>query len=273
MPPMQGRLPKRPLNDSRRSCQISVVVPTLREAANLPALVPAVDDALSGEDYELLIVDDSSDDGTIQICHQLSRRYPVVLHTRSKPVGGLSGAVLCGFDRARGAILAVMDADLQHPPEALPALLRPVLNGEADFVIGSRYIRGARILDDWGILRRLTSSLATVLAQPLVRGIHDPLSGFFALKREIWEQANHLDPLGYKIALELLCKSHVKNVREVPITFRLRKQGESKLAFRQQILFLRHLIKLYSWRRSSSADLVLPPPKNQLAMVELLRNR
>ncbi|HEV8606361.1 MAG TPA: polyprenol monophosphomannose synthase [Tepidisphaeraceae bacterium] len=237
---------------SRHSCLVSVIVPTLREAANLPILVSAIDAALFGYDYEILIIDDASGDGTIEICQQLAEDYPLMLHTRSMPVGGLSGAVLCGFSLAQGAILAVMDADLQHPPECLPSLLQPILSGEADFVLGSRYIRGGRILDDWGVLRRLTSALATILAGPLVRGIHDPMSGFFALRREIWEQAQHLDPLGYKIALELLCKCPIRKIKEVPITFALRQRGKSKLSLNQQTMFLRHLVKLYLWRHSLS---------------------
>ncbi len=224
----------------------------------MPTLVRGIDRALSDKDYEVLIIDDSSGDGTIEVCQELAEQYPVVLHTRRAPTGGLSGAVLCGFSLARGAILAMMDADLQHPPECLPSLLQPILSGEADFVLGSRYVRGGRILDDWGVLRRLTSTVATILAGPLVRGIHDPMSGFFAMRREIWEQAQHLDPLGYKIALELLCKCPIRKIKEVPITFALRQRGDSKLSFKQQIMFLRHLIKLYLWRHSLAPTAIAP---------------
>src|SRR3954471_16737125 len=103
--------------------EVSVVVPALNEAANLPALAERVDAALCGTSYELLVVDDGSTDGTPEVCAALAERFPLELVVRPEPHAGLSGAVLEGFARARGDVLVVMDADLQHPPERIPALL------------------------------------------------------------------------------------------------------------------------------------------------------
>ena len=243
---------------SRRQPQISVIVPALHEAANLPELAARIDTALLGRDYELLIIDDASNDGTIEICDKLAQDYPLNLYTRTILSGGLSGAVLGGFAFSRGEILVVMDADLQHPPEFLPALIDPIVWREADFVIGSRYVLGGRIQDDWGILRHLNSGLATLLARPLNPGVRDPMSGFFALTRLVWQRAERLDPMGYKIALELLCKCKLTNVVEVPITFGLRRHGRSKLSLKEQIAFLKHLTNLYLRRYPWSVGLLAP---------------
>ena len=229
------------------SPHISLIVPTLNEAANLPAVAERVDRALAGRAYELLIVDDNSRDNTPAVCRELAVKYPLRLIVRERPKDGLSGAVLHGMAEARGDVLAVMDADLQHPPEALPSLIALLENDEADFVIGSRYAVGGSIEGGWSAYRRLNSQIATVLARPFAGKVADPMSGFFAMKRVSYEQAARLTPLGYKIALELLCKARVKRVREVPIHFGQRTAGESKLSFKEQFRYLEHLSRLYDF--------------------------
>lgn len=226
---------------------ISLIVPTLNEAANLPALAARVGAALAGRRYELLIVDDNSRDNTAEVCRDLSAAYPLRLITRTEPKNGLSGAVLAGMAEARGGVLAVMDADLQHPPEKLPELIAPLDAGSADFCLGSRYAAGGSIETGWTIYRRLNSNLATLLARPFAGKVSDPMSGFFALRRDTYSSAKWLTPLGYKIALELLCKCRVKRVKEVPIHFGKRQAGKSKLSFKEQFRYLEHLSRLYDF--------------------------
>jgi dolichol-phosphate mannosyltransferase len=226
---------------------LSIIVPTVNEAANLPLLVERIHTALSRLrlTYEVLIIDEGSSDGTPEVCAKLAEGFPVTLFVRESPIGGLSGAVLHGFARACGEIVVVMDADLQHPPEALPSLIAPLTRGESDFVIGSRRAPGGSIVGPWGTCRRLNSAMARWLAAPLVRGVHDPMSGFFAVRRATVQAAGDLNPLGYKIGLELLCKCDLDRVVEVPIQFGTRLSGDSKLTFAQQIAYLRHLSRLY----------------------------
>jgi dolichol-phosphate mannosyltransferase len=229
------------------SIDVSIVVPAINESANLPSLLERIDRAMSGRTYEVLIVDDGSRDGTPDVCAQLSRRFPLQLHVRKEPENGLSGAVLYGLERTRGEYLVVMDADLQHPPEHLPALLDPLTRGAAEFVIGSRYVAGGSTEGEWGLLRRVNSWIATLLARPFAGHTHDPMSGFFALSRETYLRAANLNPIGYKIALELMCKCRVRQVCEVPIHFGLREAGESKLSMTQQVRYLDHLSRLYDF--------------------------
>lgn len=231
--------------------RVSIVVPTLNEAENLALLVPRVAAAMTGRHYEILIVDDDSGDDTRAVCASLAEQYPLALHVRSHPKDGLSGAVLAGFGLARGDILVVMDADLQHPPETLPALIAPLEAGgpgAADVVVGSRHAPGGTVEERWGLLRRINSRVATLLARPFTGpDTTDPMSGFFALHRSTFERAERLTPLGYKIGLELMCKCRAARVREVPIQFKARARGRSKLTVKQQFRYLEHLSRLYDF--------------------------
>jgi dolichol-phosphate mannosyltransferase len=227
---------------------VSLIVPTLNEAENLPLLVPRVAAAMAGREYEIIVVDDNSGDDTRAVCARLAVQYPLTLRVRERPKDGLSGAVLTGFGLARGDVLVVMDADLQHPPETLPALVGPLEKGEADFVLGSRHAPGGTVGERWGVLRRINSRVATFLARPFTGpGVTDPMSGFFALKRTTFERAERLTPLGYKIGLELMSKCRVERVREVPIHFGTRAHGRSKLTVAQQFRYLEHLSRLYDF--------------------------
>jgi hypothetical protein len=231
-----------------RAPRISIVVPTINEADNLPLLLARISAAMAGTAYEVLVIDDGSTDGTEQVCRRLAESHPIRLNIRKEPVGGLSGAVVRGFALARGEMLVVMDADLQHPPEALPSLVAPLFAGEALMVIGSRHVTGGRIAGKWGIIRRMNSTVARILARPLIGPIRDPMSGFFALRRETWAQARRLRPAGYKIGLEIMCKCPVGTVMEVPIKFSMRTRGRSKLNLAQKITYLMHLGRLYAAR-------------------------
>jgi dolichol-phosphate mannosyltransferase len=227
--------------------QISLVIPALNEAPNLPPLLEQIAAALAGREYEVIIVDDNSHDNTKEVAAELARRYPLRLIVRERPTNGLSGAVLHGIAEAKGEYLLVMDADLQHPPAKIPELLAPLERGEADFVVGSRYVPGGSTGEKWGVFRKINSRIATILARPFAGKTTDPMSGFFAMKRSTYERAQRLTPLGYKIALELMCKSRVESVREIPIHFAERTRGESKLTLKEQFRYLEHLSRLYDF--------------------------
>ena len=226
---------------------VSIVVPTYQEAENIPVLVEHVFAALTkvGIPGEMLIVDDDSRDGTDAVVGRLAEQYPVRLITRTDE-RGLSSAVVRGFAEARHGILLCMDADLSHPPESVSEVIAPVAAGQADFCIGSRYVAGGTTKQDWGLVRRLNSWGATLLARPLTTA-RDPMAGFFCLRREVFERAlaAGLNAIGYKIALEIMVKARCRTVTEVPIEFSDRLHGRSKLTFKQQLLYLRHLGALY----------------------------
>lgn len=226
--------------------EISVVVPTYREAANLPALVQRISAALAGRSHEIIVADDFSGDGTDEACARLARDHPLRLLTRREN-RGLSPAVLDGIGAARGEFVVVMDADLSHPPDAIPSLIEPLKTNAADFVVGSRYAKGGATSGDWPWLRRLNSWVATMLARPLA-SLADPMSGFFALRRASMPPTESLSPVGYKIGLEIAVKSAGARLAEVPIFFSDRVAGESKMTAREQFNYLRHLRRLYHFR-------------------------
>ncbi|WP_171184039.1 polyprenol monophosphomannose synthase [Alienimonas chondri] len=236
---------------------VTVVVPTYREAENLPELIARLGDAVSGAHLsaEFLIVDDDSRDGTEELCAELAKDHPLRLILRRNE-RGLATAAVRGLSESRGAVLAVMDADLSHPPEAIPDLIAAVLGtdgrGGADFAIGSRYVPGGQIDAGWGRFRQWNSKVATHLARGLTNAA-DPLAGFFALRRETFAACGPLDPVGYKIGLELLVKCGARRVAEVPITFRDRTRGSSKLTLGQQLAYLKHLGKLYAFNARRAA--------------------
>lgn len=235
------------IEQKNRRQSVSIVVPTYREAANIPALVEHVHAALSvsGVEWELILADDDSNDGSDCIVADLAERHPVRLVTRRARYRDLSGSVLFGIRSARFDRIVVMDADLSHPPECIVNLLRALDTG-CDMALGSRYAPGGVVDGSWGPWRFLVSRLATFLARPLV-GCSDPMSGFFAIDRRAIPDPEALRPVGYKIALELMVRGELR-VEEVPIGFRDRARGSSKMGLRQQLDFLRHLYRLYLYR-------------------------
>jgi dolichol-phosphate mannosyltransferase len=225
---------------------ISVVVPTYREARNLPQLLARVAGvrALHALDLELIICDDDSRDGTAQIIERAALPWVrLIVRTENR---GLSPAVLDGLRAARHEYLVVMDADLSHPPEKIPEMLLALDQG-ADFVLGSRYVAGGTTAADWGLRRWLNSKVATVMARPFT-SVKDPMAGFFCLTRQTFLRGDDLNPIGYKIALELLVKCRCQRIVEVPIHFADRTLGESKLNLREQLNYIRHLRRLFVFK-------------------------
>jgi len=227
----------------RRAGSVSIIVPTYREAANLPALIEQIGAvrAATVPNLDLWIMDDRSNDGTREAVAALGLGWVHLVERDG--ARGLSPAVLDGIARSAGDTVAVMDADLSHPPGAIPALL-DALDGGAEFAVGSRYVPGGGTDDDWGLFRRLNSWVATALARPLAR-LRDPMSGFFAFDRARLGSAGRLSALGYKIGLELIVRCRAERIAEVPIHFADRVRGTSKLSFVQQAQYLEQLRRLY----------------------------
>lgn len=240
----------------RTARTLTIVVPTFREADNMPALAERIDAALSGSgiEWELLLVDDDSGDGSEEIAAELARRLPVRMVVRQDAPRDLSLAVTEGIRLARFDHLVVMDADLSHPPERIVDLLA-ALDGGCDMVIGSRYAPGGAVDQSWSLYRVLNSRLATWMARPLIK-CADPMSGFFATRRSTLPDTRTLRPMGYKIALELIVRGRLR-VREVAIDFRDRSAGASKMNWRQQLRFLRHLSRLYNHKFGTLARVPL----------------
>jgi dolichol-phosphate mannosyltransferase len=236
-------------SDTAKECSVTIVIPTYREVENLRPLVIRISEAMSKAkgSYEIIFVDDDSRDGTDRIVGELSEfGYPVRLITR---IGerGLSSAVIRGFSEANGQVFVCLDADLSHPPEAIPRLLECLADTGVDLVLGSRYVPGGSTDEHWGLLRWVNSKMATALARPLT-SVKDPMSGFFAIRRTVYERAAPLNPVGYKIALELIVKCNCSIIREVPIRFAQRQFGESKLSLGERFNYLRHLSRLLRFK-------------------------
>jgi len=225
---------------------IDVIVPTFREALNIPLLIERLA-AIRGSYAPLLhltIVDDNSNDGTAEEVRRLNLTWvSLIIRTADR---GLSSAVLEGLRQTSGDIIVVMDADLSHPPEAIPRMLDELGSG-SEFVVGSRYVEGGVTDDNWGLLRWLNSRIATLMARPFT-SISDPMSGFFTLRRVTYAKADFLNPIGYKIGLELIVKCRCSRVSEVPISFTDRIHGESKLNLREQLRYIQHVRRLFIYK-------------------------
>ncbi|MHC4251703.1 MAG: glycosyltransferase [Planctomycetota bacterium] len=229
---------------------LSVIVPTYNEKDNVRSLIErtlGVFGTLS-EDAEILVIDDDSPDGTAAEVRAAAEelgaaeRVKVIVRNEDR---GLAKSVMAGFREAKGDVLAVMDADLSHPPELLPQLLKPIRSGDAEVTVASRRVEGGGV-ENWPIRRRLASWLAGLLARPLVP-VRDTTSGFFALRRECIEGVE-LRPIGYKIGLEVLARASYANAKEVPFTFTDRRAGASKLGGTVMAAYLVQLAALYRER-------------------------
>jgi dolichol-phosphate mannosyltransferase len=226
---------------------LSIIVPTYCEAENVLPLMARIRKTLDSQlDYEVLFIDDNSpDETTLRVAELQKQGAPVRIIVRQDE-RGLSSAILRGFHEARGDLLLCMDADLSHPPEAIPEMVKNLHQNKADMVIGSRYIAGGKTEDGWGLFRWLNSRVAGLLARPLTP-VRDAMTGFFVMPKRVFDGAKDLNPIGYKFALELIIKCPCLNVQEIPIFFADRQRGESKLNLREQARYILHLKRLYDF--------------------------
>ena len=223
--------------------KISVVVPTYNESENVGNLTNQIDYALRGIDYEVIFVDDSTDN-TPDAIRTVMGENPNVRMEHRETEKGLATAVLAGFELAKGDYIAVMDADLQHPPAILRSMYAVMETG-ADFCVPSRFIPGG---SDGGLgpYRKLVSGVARYIGKimlPSLRKITDPTSGLFMFRRSVIEGAD-LRPIGWKIMVEVLAMGEYSSVVEIPYKFQARPAGESKLSSKVTVEYLKQVAQL-----------------------------
>ena len=234
---------------------LTIVIPTYNEAGNLPKLSASLRSTLSETPYELLFADDRSTDGTEEVVFQLQQEdHPIRLIQAIDRPRDLSLSVLDGITESQYETILVMDADLSHPPAVIPQMLELLQKNATSFVVGSRYADGGSFDRDWGIWRFANSHIATLIAKPL-SDCSDAMSGFFAFNKSNVE-LNRLNPIGYKIGLELMVRGDFSDIQEVPIVFKDRLVGESKMNLEQQLKYLRHLRRLYLHKFGSLAEFI-----------------
>ena len=227
---------------------LSLVIPTYKERENIEKVVNILsgllNQAISGN-YELIIVDDDSPDRTWEVAENLIPDYPQLRVMRRQEERGLSSAVIRGWQAARGSILGVIDGDLQHPPEVLTQLLQKIEQG-ADLAVASRHVDGGGV-SSWSIVRRFLSRGAQVLGLVILPGVlgrvSDPMSGYFMVRRKAIANTT-LNPIGYKILLEVIGRGQVGEIAEAGYVFRERTEGESKVTWKQYLDYIQHLIRL-----------------------------
>lgn len=211
--------------------EVSVILPTYNESVNVPIVVDRIAYVLAPLcEFEVLVIDDNSPDGTWSIAEQLALERPWLRSLRRMHNKGLSPAVVDGFSLAKGRYLIVMDADLQHDEQALCKFLDAFRTG-AQLVVGSRKVDGGGV-EDWSVIRKFVSWFATRLAHMVLPlQVTDPMSGFFGISRSVHDTLTpRVNPKGFKILLEYLARTQASNVKEVGYTFRGRQHGESKLS-------------------------------------------
>lgn len=240
---------------------MSLVIPTYNERGNIGPLVKRVSGVLreTGLPYEIIVVDDDSPDRTWEAAQALAGAYPCLRVVRRINERGLARAVVRGWREARGDLLAVMDGDLQHPPETLALLIKAVAQDGVDIAVASRNVRGGGV-SRWNPFRRGISWLATLAATwtfpATLAAVRDPMSGYFALRRPVIE-GRSLQPEGYKILLEVLVRGRYRSVAEIPYLFVERKRGGSKMGPRQYLQFIMQLARL-SWKAGGAVRCAAP---------------
>ncbi|MDA8019735.1 MAG: polyprenol monophosphomannose synthase [Thermoanaerobaculia bacterium] len=226
---------------------LSIVVPTFLEAESLARLVPALFEELEPRGYqpEVIVVDDGSTDGTPDVARDLAQSYAVRLIERQDR-RGLATAVIEGFDASRADVLVVLDADGSHPVSAIPKLVDAVGSGEFAIAVGSRHAEGGGFRE-WPLFSRLKSRFAAFFARGLT-DLRDPTSGFMAVRRDLYETLE-LDPIGWKIVLEVVVRAAPAPWVEIPIIFEKRTHGVSKQTPWILLQYWRHCIRLYRHRK------------------------
>lgn len=247
--------PQGPLKIASHTSDLSfsLVIPTYNESKNVGKLVShlcALLDNLLPQQYELILVDDNSPDLTWEVAQELTVHYPRLRVMRRQAERGLSSAVIRGWQVARGEILGVIDADLQHPPDTLGQMVKQVQAG-ADLAVASRHVEGGGV-SDWSLLRRFLSRgaqmLGLLILPNVVGRVTDPMSGYFMVRRSAIAGPT-LNPVGYKILLEVIGRGQVGDIAEVGYVFQERESGESKVTWKQYLEYLGHLVRLRSGGR------------------------
>lgn len=227
---------------------ISIIVPCYNEAESLPLLADKIFEVLKKNqiDGELIVVDDNSPDGTGDIAEKLKEKYNIkVVHREGK--AGLSSAVVAGFKVASGDIFGVMDADLSHDPEIIPRLVAPLEENKAQVSIGSRHVKGGGS-ENWPLIRRFISKTAIIMGR-IVTNVRDVTSGYFFLRKEVIDGVD-INPIGFKIGLEIFVKGNYEHFIEIPFIFKDRRFGNSKLGKGEVINYIKHLFALRKYLSS-----------------------
>jgi dolichol-phosphate mannosyltransferase len=208
---------------------LTVILPTFNEAENIEKMVITVDAICKAYNIteEILVVDDSSNDSTIVIVKKLMDDHPflnILIRTQNP---GLSPSIYDGIINAKADLVQCIDCDFSHPPEKIPVFYNLLKKEGYDMVIGSRYVKGGEVIN-WSIMRRVLSSGAALLGRLLIPNVKDSGSGFFAINRNILT-GSLLSPRGFRMGFEILGKAHWTQVQEIPIVFKDREFGQSKL--------------------------------------------
>ncbi|MEN6611445.1 MAG: polyprenol monophosphomannose synthase [Methanoregulaceae archaeon] len=230
---------------------ITVIIPTFKEEANIEKMIGTINRVCRAEGIaaEILVVDDNSPDGTIAIVRSLQSRMPnlsLIIRTENP---GLSQSLYEGMKHAKADIIQCIDCDFSHPPERIPDFYPLIKDQGYDMVIGSRYIREGRVLN-WSLTRRVLSFGAALLGRVLIPHVHDSGSGFFAFRKSVIENVS-LKPRGFRMGFEILGKGNWVRVREIPICFKDRIEGQSKMRFAIVIDYLKQWINIVSYNGSA----------------------
>ena len=230
--------------------QISIIIPTYNESENIIKILHSIGEILPKNiPTQAIVVDDNSPDGTGKLVDDYLKNvkkiadYTIeIIHRKAKD--GLGSAILKGIQQAKGDTIVVMDSDFSHPPQIIPKLIESIKKYQYDIAVASRYINGGKI-QGWSFKRKFMSKFATLIAKKgLGIDTKDPMSGFFAFKRNVIKGLN-IDAIGYKILLEILVKTRDANIKEIPYTFQDRELGDSKLTTKTIIDYCRSVWKLY----------------------------
>ena len=242
-------------NKFMNSNQVSIIIPTYNESQNIISILKSIGNNLPKNLHtEAIVVDDNSPDGTGKLVEDYLKNikkmadYTIkIIHRKAKE--GLGSAILKGIQHAKGDMIVVMDCDFSHPPQIIPKLIESIKKYQYDIAVASRYIKGGKI-QGWSLKRKFMSKFATLIAKKgLGIDTKDPMSGFFAFKRNIIKELN-IDAIGYKFLLEILVKTKDVNIKEIPYTFQDRKLGSSKVSIKTIVDYFRSVWKLYRYGKS-----------------------
>jgi dolichol-phosphate mannosyltransferase len=239
--------------------QVSIIIPTYNESQNILQILKSIKDNLPVNFVtQAIVVDDNSPDGTGKIVDDYLKNlkkmadYTIeIIHRKAKD--GLGSAILNGIQQAKGDTIVVMDSDFSHPPQIIPKLIESIKKSQYDIAVASRYIKGGKI-QGWSLKRKLMSKFATLIAKKgLGIDTKDPMSGFFAFKKNLIKELN-IDAIGYKILLEILVKTKGVHIKEIPYTFQDREIGSSKLGIKTILDYYKSVWKLYRYGKPVEKD-------------------